>query len=98
MDVRFAVEETFKGSVSRETTIHIDSMKGTSCGTYGLERGERYIVYAYGGEKNPDALYTGVCTRTVEVTSEYAKEDLGFLRNLPPPGTGGISGVTYGLI
>jgi prealbumin domain-containing protein len=87
--VRFAVEEVFKGSLGGETTVEIASMKGTSCGDYGLKRGEHYIVYAYAGDKDPDTLYTGVCTRTAPADSNWAKEDLDFLRNLPLPGTGG---------
>jgi hypothetical protein len=87
--VRFAVEEVFKGDVTGEVTIQIASHKNTSCGPYGLKRGEQYIVYAYSGEADPDTFYSGVCTRTKLTNSSYAKEDLDFLRNLPPAGTGG---------
>jgi hypothetical protein len=87
--VRFTVEEVFKGNVINETTIEIASMDGTSCGPYGLTRGERYLVYAYGDEKNDAILYTGVCTRTKRTSSPFANQDLDFLRNLPPAGTGG---------
>ena len=45
--VRFSVEEIFKGSNAEELTIQVDSHAGTSCGLYGLKRGERYVVYAY---------------------------------------------------
>lgn len=94
--VRFAVEELFKGNEAAEITIKVDSEKGTSCGPYGFKRGERYVVYAYVDEKNENILYTGACTRTKTTNSEYAKDDLNFLRNLPPPGTGGnISGLIY---
>lgn len=86
-EVRFRVEENFKGSLVGEVIIHVASMKGTSCGDYGLRRGAQYIVYAYGEDERK--LHTGVCTRTVEAESEYAKEDLEFLRHLPAPGTGG---------
>lgn len=78
-----------KGVVANETTIEIASMNGTSCGPYGLKRGERYIVYAYSNKKDETTLYSGVCTRTAPVISSYAKEDLDFLRNLPPAGAGG---------
>ena len=88
-DVRFAVEEVFKGKEANEVTIGISSNKGTSCGPYGLKRGERYVVYAYASEQDEKQLYTGVCTRTGRVSSKYAKEDLDFLRNLPPAGVGG---------
>ena len=50
--VRFSVEEIFKGSNAEELTIQVDSHAGTSCGLYGLSRGERYVVYAYA--YNPD--------------------------------------------
>ena len=87
-EVRFSVDEIFKGSETNGITVHIESNEGTSCGPYGLTRGERYIVYAYASQDDK-VLYTGVCTRTKTVASEYAKEDLDFLRNLPPPGVGG---------
>ena len=87
--VRFSVEEIFKGGNAQELTIRIDSHKGTSCGPYGLKRGERYVVYAYSSNTDEKILWTGVCTRTTATASEYAKEDLDFLRNLPPPGIGG---------
>ena len=87
--VRFSVEEIFKGSGGEEVTVQIESMDGTSCGPYGLRRRQRYIVYAYIGTNGQNTLYTGVCTRTAEISSDYAKDDLKFLRNLPPPGVGG---------
>jgi hypothetical protein len=86
--VRFTVEEIFKGSNAEEFTVNVDSHEGTSCGPYGLTRGERYLVYAYGTETG-EILFTGVCTRTQLVDGQYAKKDLAFLRNLPPAGTGG---------
>jgi hypothetical protein len=87
--VRFSVEEIFKGDVAFETTLDVESMDGTSCGPYGLTRGARYVVYAYSSRADERVLYTGVCTRTIDVTSGYAKTDLDFLRNLPAAGAGG---------
>ena len=87
--IRFTVEELFKGNISKEIIITVDSMKGTSCGDYGLKRGELYIVYAYESERDKNSFYTGVCTRTSPISSKYVEEDLNFLRNLPPDGTGG---------
>jgi hypothetical protein len=84
-EVTFDVEEAFKGKPVQTVTIRIASMKGTSCGTYGLRRGETYVVYAQAYK--PDTLSTGVCTRTGTVSQ--AKEDLDFLRSLPPGGSGG---------
>src|SRR6266849_9535834 len=86
--VRFAVEESFKGELVGQIPIEIARMKGTSCGPYGLKKGARYLVYAYLGQDS-NVLYSGVCTRTELVSSRTTKEDLDFLRNLPPPGTGG---------
>ena len=82
--VRFAVEETFKGALGSETGLAVSSNKGTSCGPYGLIRGERYVVYAYG---KPGSLATGVCTRTN--LASKATNDLEFLHNLPEIGSGG---------
>jgi hypothetical protein len=87
--IRFAVQESFKGELVGEVTLEVASMRGTSCGDYGLRRGIVYLVYGYASSENPNTLHTGVCTRTVEAASKYAKEDLDFLRNMPPPGTGG---------
>jgi hypothetical protein len=87
-NVRVVVEEVFKGGLSGEVIVSVASMKGTSCGDYGLERHVSYIIYAYGG-KDGNGLYDGPCTRTTPANGKYAKEDLDFLRNLPPPGTGG---------
>ena len=87
--IRFAVQESFKGEVVGEVSLEVASMRGTSCGPYGLRRGIVYLVYGYASKQDPQTLYTGVCTRTIEAASEYAKEDLKFLRNMPPPGTGG---------
>jgi hypothetical protein len=84
-EVTFDVEESFKGKPGKTVTIQIASMKGTSCGTYGLRRGEMYAVYAYAYKG--DMLSSGVCTRTGTVSQ--AKEDVDFLRSLPPGGSGG---------
>lgn len=83
--VRFAVDEVFKGDKVSEVTLSVDSNKDTSCG-YSMIRGERYLVYAY---EHNGKLHTGVCTRTTLVSDEGAKEDFDFLRNPPPSGSGG---------
>jgi hypothetical protein len=84
--VTFTVEESFKGVSDTSIKIYVTSMKGTSCGDYGLTPGTKYLVYAY---EYSGKLGTGVCTRTRPVESDYAKEDMDFLRNLPKQGTGG---------
>jgi hypothetical protein len=83
--IRFAVQELFKGDIPNEIVVYIDSMKGTSCGDYGLERGEVYVVYVYESKKTQE-LYSGVCTRTSLISSKDAEEDVKFLRNLPSVG------------
>ena len=85
--LRFKTSETFKGSKTDIIQVQADSMRGTSCGDYGLEVGKEYVVYAYQSESG--ILYTGVCSRTAEIDGERAQEDLKFLRNLPAPGSGG---------
>jgi hypothetical protein len=84
--VRFQIEECFKGNLKGEISVSIDSHINTSCGPYALIRGEKYLVYAYGSLNN---LSTGVCTRTSLLTNADITEDLNFLRNLPPVGSGG---------
>lgn len=81
--VSFEVVESFKGTPAKTVTLQINSMKGTSCGTYGLRRGETYVVYAY--DYQPGNLSTGVCSRTAPVSQ--AREDLDFLRS--PAESGG---------
>jgi len=88
-EVRFEVEEIFKGSPGYEITLDIPSMNPTSCGIYGLKQNVRYVVYAREDKNNPDIYYIGLCTRTAAIDSEYAKEDLDFLHNLPAAGSGG---------
>jgi hypothetical protein len=87
--VRFSVDEVFKGRVSGEVVVNVASGRGTSCGVYSLSLNEVYLVYAYSSDKNDSVLSTGICTRTAPRNSTYAKKDLDFLRNAPPPGSGG---------
>ena len=84
--VRFSVEELFKGNISKKTTVEIGG--GILCGEYAMKRDKLYLVYAY-KNKETNKLYSGVCTRTAYINSEKVKDDLKFLRNLPPAGTGG---------
>ena len=80
--IRFEVEEAFGGvRARRRVTIH-SGTGGGDCG-YWFRRGRRYLIYAneYEGK-----LYTNICTRTRPL--EAADEDLAFLRDLPPRGTG----------
>ena len=94
--VRFSVEEIFKGNEAAEVTLHVDRGDPARCPVYGLERGKRYVVYAHADEKNPQITYTGRCTRTRIAQGKFAKEDLDYLRNLPPRGSGGnIRGNIY---
>jgi hypothetical protein len=83
--VRFSVEEAFKGVTASAITIYVASMKGTSCGDHGLTRGERYVVYAYAPDSG--GLSDGPCSRTRAI--EHANADVEFLHNLPKEGIGG---------
>ena len=87
--VRFSVEEAFKGDLGSEVTIEVASDRNNSCGPYGLRRGVRYLMYAYSSEAEPTVFYSGACSHSTELDAPSALEDLEFLRNLPPPGTGG---------
>lgn len=84
--VTFQVDEIFKGKADKMQLLEVPSNKGNSCGPYGLERGETYVVYAY-VIKGYEKLFTGACTRTAAIRS--AKEDVEFLRSLPPRSSGG---------
>jgi 5-hydroxyisourate hydrolase-like protein (transthyretin family) len=80
--IHFAVEEVFSGAIGRKVDIHTGS-GGGDCG-YWFKHGERYVVYAYYDEK--EGYRTSICTRTRAVAE--AAEDLSYLRQLPPKGTG----------
>jgi hypothetical protein len=84
--VRFAIEEIFKGRIGTEVRISVNSQRNTTCGPYGLIRGEKYLVYAY-AYGDLAQLSTGFCTRTTLITK--ADDDLQYLHNLPKQGTGG---------
>jgi hypothetical protein len=84
--VRFAVEESFKGVTATEITVLVMNMKGTSCeGMAALARGGRYLVYA--GHLQSVGLSIGPCSATKPV--DDANADLAFLRSLQPSGSGG---------
>ena len=81
--IYFAVEEAFSGvQGKRRVEIH-SGTGGGDCG-YWFRRGERYLIYAGSDEKG--VLHTNICTRTRPL--EDAAEDLTYLRQLPPVGTG----------
>lgn len=88
-DVTFEVVESFKGDPRKTAVIQINSHRGTSCGTYGLIRGTTYLVYAYPGPEESGMMRSGVCTRTAAILAGGPKEDMDFLRSLPPAGSGG---------
>ena len=79
--VHFVVEEAFIGIDGKEVDIESDA--NSSCG-YWFEQGELYLVYAYGSQEK--GLSTSVCTRTNRMAQ--AAEDLAFLQNLLPRGSG----------
>jgi hypothetical protein len=85
-EVRLAVTEVFKGEIGREATV-VNSNQ-TTCALKELRRGKQYVFYA-GGSKGDSKLYSGPCTRTGALDSEEVREDLQFLRSLPPAGSGG---------
>lgn len=87
--IHFAVEEVFSGAIGRKVDIH-SGTGGGDCG-YWFKRGERYVVYAHGDAKK--GYGTSICTRTRPVAD--ATEDLSYLRQLPPKGTGGR---LYGIV
>jgi hypothetical protein len=83
-ETTFAVEEIFKGVQGAEVKVNVLTLQGTSCEWEGLQRGARYLVYAYG---EPNKLSIGSCSPTKRI--DGAKDDLVFLRSLPAVGTGG---------
>ena len=60
-EVRFKVQESWKGSVAEEVSVFTANVC-CICG-YEFKVGERYLVYAHGSDK----LSTDICTRTRRV-------------------------------
>ncbi len=75
--VRFAVEQPLRGVEGSEAEV-VTGQGGGDCG-YQFERGVRYVVYAYRGDKD-GRLHTGICTRTRPLAE--ADEDLAYARGL----------------
>lgn len=73
--VRFAVERLYRGKKVREVEVHT-RMGGLEWG-YEFSVGERYLVYAQGGEAVGQGLVVGGCGRTRLVAE--AEEELRFL-------------------
>jgi hypothetical protein len=73
--VRFKIEESWKGTLSKEATV-FTGQGGGDCG-YKFEVGQRYLVYAY-RYKDAD-LGTNICQRTASLIE--AAEDLKVLGN-----------------
>ncbi len=75
--LRFQVEKWWKGNLSNEVILVTDQTRAsdgtTSVGDCGLgfEKGQRYLIYAYGKENE---LGTDACTRTKKL--KRAKADL----------------------
>jgi hypothetical protein len=73
--VRFKIEESWKGTLSKEATV-FTGQGGGDCG-YKFEVGQRYLVYAY--RYNDADLGTNICQRTASLIE--AAEDLKVLGN-----------------
>lgn len=73
VDVKFEVQEFWKGNVDRIVTVNTADSPGLSCGFHFVE-GQEYIVYAadQGGW-----LLTSACTRTSKL--DTAIDDLAYL-------------------
>jgi hypothetical protein len=87
-EVRVTVAEVFKGELGRDATVLSSSDRNNSCGILDLRRGKQYVFYAYGSQGD-SKLYVGRCSRTGSLDSGESREDLRFLRDLPPAGSGG---------
>ncbi|MBK7709224.1 MAG: hypothetical protein IPJ30_26580 [Acidobacteria bacterium] len=92
-EIYFEVIEAFRGTVAGRRLTILSNTGGGDCG-YWFRRGETYVVFA-SREKTPTArLWTSLCSGTAALG--VADEALGFLRNIPKPGSGGtILGTVY---
>lgn len=75
-EVRFTVTDSWKGVQSATTGVWT-GFGGGDCGI-GFNVGSSYLVYAFESE---GASYTGICTRTMDVSS--ASADLAYLQSQP---------------
>jgi len=84
-EVKFSVEESFKGLGSTEALV-FTGWGGGDCG-YPFRTGQQYLVYAYKDEKD-GRLGTSICSRTRQLSE--AKEDLAYLRGLSQASSGSM--------
>lgn len=76
-----SIESAFRGVEGKSVEL-LTGMGGGDCG-YNFVSGERYLVYAY---RSPRGLIATICSRTRLLKD--AAEDIAYIRNLPPAGTG----------
>jgi hypothetical protein len=74
--VLFRVQEAWKGVADTFIIVRTGSVS-SYCG-YTFSPNHQYLVY---GDDWQGDLWTGICTRTVELTQ--ADEDLGYLQSVP---------------
>ncbi|HET9405908.1 MAG TPA: hypothetical protein VFO39_01595 [Candidatus Sulfotelmatobacter sp.] len=87
--MRFAVDETLRGSLGTEATIETGN-GGGDCGT-PLESGGRFLIFSY--KAKDGKLWTGMCNGNHRLDSGSADEEvLGKYRALIKKGTGSIFG------
>lgn len=79
--VTIAIESAFRGVEGKSVEL-LTGMGGGDCG-YNFVPGERYLVYAHRSQRG---LIATICSRTRLLKD--AAEDLAYIRNLPPAGTG----------
>ncbi|PYS67179.1 MAG: hypothetical protein DMF69_23825 [Acidobacteria bacterium] len=84
-EVKFSVEEAFKGVSSTEVSV-FTGWGGGDCG-YPFRTGQQYLVYTYSDEKDV-RFKTSICSRTRQLSE--AKEDLAYLRGLSRASSGSM--------
>ncbi len=84
-EVKFSVEEAFKGLSSTEVSV-FTGWGGGDCG-YPFLAGRQFLVYAYKDEKD-GRFKTSICSRTRHLSE--AKEDLAYLRGLSQASSGSM--------
>ena len=82
-EVKFSVEEAFKGLSSTEVSV-FTGWGGGDCG-YPFQIGQQYLIYAYKDEKT-GRFGTSICSRTRQLSE--AKDDLAYLRGLSQASSG----------
>ncbi|HKQ72169.1 MAG TPA: carboxypeptidase-like regulatory domain-containing protein, partial [Blastocatellia bacterium] len=71
-EVRFGIEEAFKGITEKEVTVFVDTMKKTSCEWPGYRQGERILIFAF---EHEGKLSVGPCNPSKHISAVQSDDE-----------------------